>query len=236
MNRIVGFLDSTETWLFNVFRRIVVAFALLALVVAAVQAFSGTINIFDGPDVRASESIEKPDWDEYAAAQKKKKEVELKNQSQQDQKSKEPAVKSVDKRVTKVTELYNSVLKKKIDAERLDRWVGERRRDEFLDGLVDWSSDVAKSYNKRREENANGALDGEIRGTLRAYKALFNQRVLAKAGEAAKSRVEARRNNINGGKQLLQAVWALGGVVAIILFLLFFKVELNLRKMIPPQS
>jgi len=236
MNRIVGFLDTTETWLFNVFRRIVVAFAILALVVAAFQAFSGAINLADGPDVKASDSIKKPDWDDYAAAQKKKKAVQLNNQSQQNEKSQEPTTKSIDKRVTKVTGLYNSVLKQKIDAEKLDRWVGERRRDEFLDGLVDWSSDVAKSYKKRQEENATGALDGEIRGTLGAYKTLFNERVQAKAGEAARSRAEAMRNNINGGKQLLQALWALGAVVAIILFLLFFKVELNLRKMVPPQS
>lgn len=236
MKRIVGFLDASETWLFNVFRRIVVAFALIALLVAAVQAFSGAINIIDGPDTRASDSIKKPDWSDYTEAQKKKKAAQANSESKQNEKPEETKVKPVDQRVTKVAELYNSILKQKIDADRLDRWVGKIRRDEFLDGLVDWSSDVAKSYEKRKSENANGALDREIRGTLVAYKSLFNQRVAAKSKEAMKARAEALKNNVNGGKQLLQAVWALGVVIAIILFLLFFKVELNLRKMVPPQS
>ncbi len=103
--------------------------------------------------------------------------------------------------------------------------VGERE-DEFLDGFVDWSEDVNDFYTGK---NDDGELSEEIGNTIGTYIVEFDTRVSEKEFAASESSVEAATNNVEGLSQLLFCLYALGAVVAVIVILLAFKIEVDLR-------
>ncbi len=138
-----------------------------------------------------------------------------------------PAEQKLDPRIVEIDENYTAVgsgVNKEALA-NMSESVGERE-DEFLDGFVDWSEDVNDFYTGK---NDDGELSEEIGNTIGTYIVEFDTRVSEKEFAASESSVEAATNNVEGLSQLLFCLYALGAVVAVIVILLAFKIEVDLR-------
>ena len=222
----IQFLDRSETWLFNTFRRLLVVAALVALLVAVLSLVRGLSNVLDSPDVDSTDEIEQVEFSDHEPQEIEVSEAvgSTAGSTRKPAGTTEP---KLDSRIVEIDDNYESVgsgVNGEGVAEIAEKF-GERK-DEFLDGFVDWSEDVSDFYSGK---NGDGKRTEEIGETLGVYLSEFRKGVEAKGFEAHESSEEAAENNVEGFSQLLFVLYALGAVVSVIVILLAFKIEVDLR-------
>lgn len=228
------FIDWFETWLFNTFRRLLVVAALLALCFSGAMFFIGASDLTDSADVSATDPVEQIDFVDFQPEEPEEVEPEesaersVETQSEESTEA-EPQEPEIDPRITSVVASYGSVgveLNPVGFTEYVGRTVPDERRDEFLEGLPLWAKDVSVFYKDKFEE---GDYYDEITATLDTYFGEFFVRVDEKALEAEVAEQTAVANNIVALAELTQSAFGLGVVVAAIIILIAFRVEVNLR-------
>ena len=241
-------LEKIENFYLTFFRYSLVVIATIAIVLGSINLFSSLIKIIDQP---STEKVSAPTWNElkYDVLPIRRPIEKLPdrkiNNSQNSLDSDSELEKAIDPRVI---ESYQNIRVLFLEDFRDDFLIGLGITlqdfsedidnlspsyfyiDSFLDGLVVFTKDLSLEKRLSQVSNANNRYE-LINESLRLYAILFEQKIGAVNDKNLTSEYLSREKNEKGYIQIIQSGYAVILFIFILLILLAFKIEADLRKL-----